>query len=70
MRKPTDARFTSTPLCRLFGGRRKGRPGTSAGSSVVIRRRPEAETVDEGFWGTPRNDFRLPLTGSYVVDVS
>jgi hypothetical protein len=36
----------------------------------VIRRRPEAETVDEGFWGTPRNDFRLPLTGSYVVDVS
>jgi uncharacterized membrane protein len=35
----------------------------------VIRRRPEAETVDEGFWGTPRNGLRLPLTGSYVVDV-
>jgi uncharacterized membrane protein len=35
----------------------------------VIRRRPEAETVDEGFWGSPKKGLRLPLTGSYVVDV-
>ena len=33
----------------------------------VIRRGSEAETVDEGFWGRPTR-FRLPLTGSYVVD--
>lgn len=33
----------------------------------MIRRRPQAETVDEGFWGAPKR-FRLPLTGSYVVD--
>jgi uncharacterized membrane protein len=33
----------------------------------MIRRRPEAESVDEGLWGKPKR-LRLPLTGSYVVD--
>jgi uncharacterized membrane protein len=36
--------------------------------SWVIGRRPEAETVDEGFWGST-SEFRLPLSGSYLVDV-
>ena len=30
------------------------------------RRRPDAEIVDEGFWGGSRR--RFPLTGSYLVD--
>ena len=44
------------------------KPSTDTGTILrVIGGRPEGETIDEGFWGSPKR-FKLPVTGSYLVD--